>query len=290
MSGLRLRSVLSAALLTAATAGAWVTGAAPAAADDPESTVYVNLGDSFSAGTGVMPMDPTSPERCARSARNYAHQLAERNGYDLTDVSCGGAKTQDFTAEQHPGIKPQLDALGPDTDLVTLTIGGNDGDVFGTAVRLCTEAVLTAPRETAPCTSRHGEELLTEIRENTAPALDQAVADIRAAAPNATVVVVGYPWLLPPTTGCFPAMPIAAGDVPFLRDLQTELNESVEAAAVGNGALFADMSVRSEGRDACAPIGTRWVEPIVVPVGSIPVHPNEAGERAMADAVVEALA
>jgi hypothetical protein len=45
---------------------------------------------------------------------------------DYTDVSCGGARTDDMTAPQPVRLgpnPPQFDALRPDTDLVTLTIG-----------------------------------------------------------------------------------------------------------------------------------------------------------------------
>lgn len=291
MSGLRLRSLLSTALLSAAllsplALGAGVADAEPAA----EPVVHVNLGDSFSAGTGIMPIDPASPAQCNRSLRNFAHQLADRQGYRLTDVSCGGAETADFTTEQYPGVKPQFDALHDGVDLVTLTIGGNDGSVFAGAVGQCTVAALTAAGDARPCATRHGDTFLTEVRENTGPAVAEAIAGIREAAPDAEVVVVGYPWLLPPTGGCFPAMPVAAGDVPYLRELQTELNAVIEAAATDNGARFADLSETSEGHDACAPAGTRWIEPIVVPTGSIPVHPNEAGSAAMAQAVIDVLA
>ena len=40
---------------------------------------YVALGDSYSAASGVLPPDPTSP-LCARSTRNYPHLIAQRIG------------------------------------------------------------------------------------------------------------------------------------------------------------------------------------------------------------------
>ena len=76
------------------------------------SAAYVNLGDSYSAGTGVRPLVEDSPLQCQRSSSNYAHVLAQRRGLALDDVSCAGATTSDFFAAQYFGVDPQLDALG----------------------------------------------------------------------------------------------------------------------------------------------------------------------------------
>ena len=96
-----------------------------------QSTAFVNLGDSFSAGTGVRPLEEDSPIYCLRSSRNYAHVVAADEDFDLTDVSCAGADTDDFRESQHQGVPPQLDALDGDTDVVTMMIGGNDEETYG---------------------------------------------------------------------------------------------------------------------------------------------------------------
>ena len=90
---------------------------------------YVALGDSYSAASGVLPPDPTSP-LCARSTANYPHLIAAATGAQLTDVTCGAAQTKDFATSQYPGVAPQLDAVHRRTQLVTMTIGGNDNNTF----------------------------------------------------------------------------------------------------------------------------------------------------------------
>src|SRR5689334_15441733 len=91
---------------------------------------YVALGDSYSAASGVLPLDPTAAPQCLRSTRNFAHVIAAQTGAQLTDVTCGGADTSDFSTAQYPGVAPQLNAVAADTQLVTMTIGGNDSGVF----------------------------------------------------------------------------------------------------------------------------------------------------------------
>src|SRR5689334_5333475 len=69
---------------------------------------FVALGDSYSAGSGVLPADPAAPLRCVRSLRNYPKVIAGQIGAQLTDVTCGGAKTSDFFTPQFQGAPPQL--------------------------------------------------------------------------------------------------------------------------------------------------------------------------------------
>ena len=58
-------------------------------------------------------------------------------------------------------------------------------------------------------------------------------------------------------------MPVATGDVPYLRHEQATLNDAVRRAAAATGATYVDLNKVSNGHDACKPIGTRWVEPVL---------------------------
>ena len=280
----RTRAVAVAAAVAAAVA---MTGAAGAAAQDPVE--YVNLGDSFSAGSGVLPTVPGTPTSCAQSSRNFAHLIAAERGYRLTDVSCGGAKTEDFYRAQYEGMRPQLDALTPSADLVTMMIGGNNNSTFAMAMAKCIGAGVTRLGAWSPCRDQYGESLAEEVRTKTYPALLQALSDVHDRAPNAEVAIVGYPWLLPESGGCLPQMPLAAGDVPYLRDLQATLNDAVSRAAAETGTTFVDMAQASVGRDGCQSPEQRWIEPMIGALQPVPVHPNAAGERALADAVLAAV-
>ena len=243
---------------------------------------YVALGDSYSAASGVLPVDPTAPQ-CLRSTRNYPQVLAKKIGAKLTDVTCGAADTTHFFKPQYPGMKPQLDALKSDTGLVTMTIGGNDSGVFINAILDCGSAGLSTLGTGSPCKDKYGSSFEDTIRNTTYPSLVKALGAVRKKSPKARVAILSYPWITPKTGGCFPTMPIATGDVPYVRSLQSTLNDAVRRAAVVTGVTFVNFNGVSEGHDACKPIGTRWVEPVLAGTNPVIVHPNSLGEAKMAE-------
>jgi lysophospholipase L1-like esterase len=257
-----------------------LVGAPSSSAAEP--LTYVALGDSYSAASGVLPPDPSAPPQCLRSTANYPHVIAGATGAQLTDVTCGGAETNDYFEPQYDGVTPQLDAVGADADLVTMTIGGNDSGVFINSILRCGAAGLSTAGQGSPCKDRYGSEFVDTIRSTTYPALVEALQAVRTAAPDAEVAILGYPWILPERGGCFDRMPVAEGDVPYLRNVQAVLNDAVRRAATATGATYVDMNRVSEGHDACQPIGVRWVEPVLQGTNAVVVHPNALGEQQMA--------
>lgn len=256
--------------------------AAPSVAQAATPLRYVALGDSYSAASGVLPPDLTAPLLCLRSTRNYAHVIAKQTGAKLTDVTCGAAETKHFTTAQYPGIAPQLDAVPANADLVTMTIGGNDSGVFIGALLSCGLAGIAAGGQGSPCQDRYGSSFEDTIRTTTYPSLVNALAATVAKAPAADVAIMGYPWILPASGGCFTKMPVATGDVPYLRSLQTTLNDAIKRAAAETGATYVDLNSASEGHDACKPLGVRWIEPVLQGTNPVVVHPNVLGEANMA--------
>jgi hypothetical protein len=100
------------------------------------------------------------------------------------------------------------------------------------------------------------------------------------------VLLVGYPALLPDTGfGCWPTVPIAFGDVPYLRGVAKSLNTMLANAAAAGGARYVDTYRPSIGHDACRSAGVRWAEGLVPAAPAAPFHPNAAGEQGMATAV-----
>jgi hypothetical protein len=249
---------------------------------------YVALGDSYSAASGVLPLDPTSP-LCARSTANYPHVIAATADVRLTDVTCGAAETKDFRESQYPGVAPQLDALGRRTQLVTMTIGGNDNNTFIGAIVKCGAAGLSTLGQGSPCRDTYGNQFRHDIRHTTYPALVKALKAVHRRAPHARVAILGYPWILPPTNGCFDKMPVAKGDVPYLRRVQATLNNAVRRAADATASRYISFSRVSEGHDACQPQGVRWIEPVLQGTNPVVVHPNALGERRMAKRTIGVL-
>jgi hypothetical protein len=279
----RTLAVLAAAALSAA----GVAGGAPSqAAKGPLR--YVALGDSYSAASGVLPPDPTSPQ-CARSTANYPHLIASRTGATLTDVTCSAAETKDFRQSQYPGVAPQLDALRKNTQLVTMTIGGNDNNTFIDAIAECGAEGLSTLGQGSPCKDMYGDSFRHDIRHKTYPALVKALKAVHRKAPRATVAILGYPWILPRTQGCFDKMPVAKGDVPYLRRVEATLNDAVRRAAAATGTTYVDLSKVSEGHDACQPEGVRWIEPVLQGTNPVVVHPNALGEKHLAKRTMKVL-
>jgi lysophospholipase L1-like esterase len=274
----RVRVAVVAVVATAVFAGA--ADAAPR---------YVALGDSFAAGP-LIPL-PVSPLGCLKSSNNYGRIAQRRLAFaEYRDATCSGAETDDMTQPQDvsPGPNPpQLDALSADTALVTVTIGGNDIGFSG----LAQDCVSVLPFG-SPCRDDHVRGGVDEISRRiaeTAPKVDAVLDGIRARAPQTRVLVVNYSAIVPHTgRGCYPKMPIARGDVPWLREKHEELNAMLAQQAAANGAGVVDVYAASVGRDACASSSARWVEPYIPATAAAPLHPNLRGMRAMADLLVAA--
>jgi lysophospholipase L1-like esterase len=261
------------------------------ASSTPRYSRYVALGDSYTAG----PFIPTSDlaSGCLRSDHNYPTLVARALGItDVRDVSCSGATTGDLVHVQNTfgdaRIPPQLDAVHADTDLVTIGIGGNDLGLFGTLVGTCTQLRASDPTG-SPCTrrlARTGPDLDTATRTISAH-VTTALRRIRARAPRATVVLVGYLRLVPDSGTCR-ALPLADGDYAQGRRISRILSRSLAQAATRAGARFVDMYAASEGHDICSE--DPWVNGSTTDrQKALSYHPFAAGMRADADRVLAAL-
>ncbi|WP_051042632.1 SGNH/GDSL hydrolase family protein [Nocardia cerradoensis] len=264
---------------------------APATADaaTPHWGTYVALGDSYAAGPGLPEME-FAP--CERSRHNYAHNLAEALHVDrLIDATCGGAVTDDFSRSQKPGAPPQFEAITPDTELVTVTIGGNDAG-FSEVLGTC-GALSLAPIVADPCHAYYtqtGTDALTDrLETDVAPKVRAVFDGIRARAPHATIVATGYPRLTPTAGSCFPALPFAPGDYAWINQVQDRLNAAIAEQARAAGIEYADLLDASAGHDACRDAQVRWVEP-TLNSSSAPAHPNHAGMSAIAQVVANRIA
>ena len=249
---------------------------------------YVALGDSYSAGSGVQPADPTGVS-CTRSLVNYPHDIAAATGAQLKDVTCGAAQTKDFFTSQMTGVPPQLNALSGGTQLVTMTIGGNDSNVFINSIVECGAAGLSTAGQGDPCRDKYGSSFSDTIRRSTYPSLVKALRAVHNRAPNARVAILSYPWIMPTSGGCFDKMSVATGDVPYVHGIQATLNDAVRRAAAATGSIYVDMNGVSTGHDACKPIGVRWIEPVLQGTNPVIVHPNALGESKMAAQAMKVL-
>lgn len=252
----------------------------------------VGLGDSYAAGPLITPQDPSSPG-CLRSLVDYPHKVALQKGYVLHDVSCSGATTVDMfnpqTGYDGKAVPPQLDAVSAATDVVTLTIGGNDIGFTG-IIENCIAYTPTGPTRSGAKTceafyTAGGTDQLAARIAATRPKVDQVLQAIKQRSPSAHISLAGYPAILPERGACYPQLPLTLTDVGYLRGVEKQLDQMLAASAAANGATYADTYTPTIGHDACKLPVLRYIEPLVPVADAAPVHPNRAGEAAMAKAV-----
>jgi lysophospholipase L1-like esterase len=283
---LRIVAVLAAVGL-AAVLGIVISGSASAETAFPS---YVALGDSYSSESLV----PNQVDLiCTRSDHNYPSLVAATiHPGKVTDVTCGAATTGDMTGNQFGLVAPQFNALKPDTSLVTVGIGGNDGGLFIGAVLTCGAMDLLQPFGSA-CKNFYNsggtDRLAAQVR-SIGPNIAGVLQGIKQRSPNAKVLLVGYPDQLPEDgSNCWPLVPISAGDTPYLRDIEKLLNSVMAQQAAANGATFVDTYTSSIGHDMCKPPGVKWMEGLLPTSPAFPVHPNELGAQNQARDVLAAL-
>jgi lysophospholipase L1-like esterase len=272
--------------MAAATVGAAVAlvGAlmAPAAsAAEPHYNNYVALGDSYASGAGTQPVTDAN---CKRSKMSYPYGVETWVGATtFKDVTCSGATTANMTQAQGSINAPQFNALSADTDLVTLTLGGNDIG-FTNIITTCVVDGLSNPTG-SPCKAdfnKSGTDEITTRINSAASKLATTLKGIHTRSPKARVMVVGYPSLVPDSgKSCRPYVPFADGDVPYLRDVEKKLNSAIEAQAKSAGAEYVDTYTFTIGHDMCQSDNPdRWIEPLNTTEGA-PAHPNWTGQWAM---------
>ncbi|RPA65573.1 SGNH/GDSL hydrolase family protein [Gordonia oryzae] len=270
-------------LVSALAALLLVSGAGVAVADS--GPVYVALGDSRAAGptwTSVL-----SGDNCGRTPDAYPAKVAAELGVSYRSVACVGATTDDVLHGQRAlairPVPPQVDALSPDTALVTLSIGGND---------------IKWTNLIAPCFPLVGGD--GKCRENSAmqkaiatqlgalPAeVDRVLTEVRRRSPHARIVVVGHGGYYG-THGCAPDANMSAADAPTVADFFARFNNVLRESADRAGAEYVDIAGPARGHDVCAG-AQKWF------LGDFPRgntqtrHPTPLGSENMARLIVEKL-
>lgn len=279
----------------------------------PMACRYVALGDSFAAGEELFPFDDdhtSPPARCHRSARAYPRLLTWPEGHQpvIEHWACSRAGLHDLTGS--PDGPAQFDRVAPaaspstNTSLVTLTVGGNEigfRDIVTACVHTGAWFGLGAnPRYEPACRASLHASISGKLR-NLETRLPAVLVDLRHRAPRATVLVVGYPALVPstPTNGCegeithtdgvavgFGAVwAVSPDNTRWLAEVLTELNRILASATREAGIAFVGVSGAFAGHGTCA--RDPWIRGVVVD-GTEPsefsFHPTSAGQVAIARA------
>jgi len=275
---------------TAMLLAAWPIGAQ--AGGIARGAHYVAMGSSFASGPGVTKSADDPPNRCTRSQDNYPRQLARALKLNLTDVSCSGAMVPNITGKWAE-LPAQIDAVTPETRLVTITIGGNDVGYSGRLISQSCEAVReqadAAPEALAFCKGFPPPTMFPQPTDANFERLENnyiaAIAAIRAKAPQARIVLVQYLAALPPSGGCA-ALPISADHAALSRMVAARVADVTARVAKASGAALVEAMTLSADHTVCS--AKPWVFGFPVAKGPkvvIPYHPNLDGMTALAKAI-----
>jgi len=263
---------------------------------------YVAMGDSYSSGEGNPPFNTWTDQfldnSCHRSDNAYGKILTSSQYNDLnlrlTDfVACSGA-TIDDVMNGSVGDEPQIDALSASTDVVTITIGGNDAGFAYYAA----ECILF---DCGPGSSLYDEIMDTIHSTDYAEQLEDLYSSIlsRVTNPDAKIYVVGYPYVTPEDpfedVSCLGFSGIVLGesetDSEGARDVVAAMNQaSVDAMAtlpLNDKFLFIDPNLTGspfEEHDVCSSV-PYFVYPFAEIAYHNWYHPNIAGQNAYAEVV-----
>ena len=238
---------------------------------------YAALGDSYSSGEGNPPFDPGTDEPlngCHRSPAGWPRIIARQDPRIrmVGHIACSGA-TSRALRHWYNSEPPQLRQLASRrVDLVTITIGGNDIG-FAEVLTDCYVSDCVVDGGTARARRR--------IEHRLPGILARDYRGLKAAAPGATLVVVGYPRLFPSSrtqqAGC---RWLSDRERVTLNRLAGVLDRTIQRSARRAGLHYVSVLRALDRHELCTK--DSWVYPIGPVGGQLRGHPLRPGQRALA--------
>ena len=240
-------------------AGITLSGATAAQASrQADATGYVALGDSYSSGVGAGSYIGSSGD-CKRSTKAFPYLWAAANSPSSFDfTACSGARTSDV-------MTGQLAPLDSTTGLVSISVGGNDAG-FADVMTTCTTSSDSA------CVSRINT--AKAYVDSTLPGqLDTVYAAIRAKAPAAHVVVLGYPRFYKLGQAC---LGLSETKQSAINNAADYLNTAIAKRAADHGFTYGDVRPTFTGHELCS--GSSWLHSVDwLNIGES-YHPTASGQ------------
>ncbi|MFE2076689.1 SGNH/GDSL hydrolase family protein [Streptomyces misionensis] len=250
----------AAAVLLAGTCALTGPATVPAAQGAPNRTAvaYVALGDSYSAGVGAGSYLGSGAE-CLRSSKAYPALWASTHASSFAFVACNGARTGDVLAKQ-------LGPLDARTDLVSVTAGGSDAS-WAKVMGIC------ALPGTTTCMSAVAN-ARDYVDKNLPANLDRLYSAIRAKAPSAHVVVLGYPHFYQLQGTC--ARGLDDSERAALNAAIDHLDSLIAQRATRHGFTFADARTAFSGHEICS--AGPWMHSVELLDLTESYHPTASGQ------------
>lgn len=240
---------------------------------------YVAMGSSFAAGPQLGRTKENTPPRCTRDLGNYPTLLAERLKLDLVDATCSRATTAHVLGPWNE-LPAQIDALTPDTRLVTITIGGNDVNYVRNLYAMACPPLPAG--QTCPSVMLPVEADWAKLKSG----LRKIAQEVRARAPKAKLVFVDYVTLVPGNKVCA-SVPLQESDAETMHGIAARLAAMTASVARESGATLIEAGALSRNHTACDT--DPWSAGMSGMANEAPWHPNAAGMRGIADALAAEL-
>lgn len=244
--------------IAAIAAGLTMTTLFAASSANAAGVNYVALGDSYSSGVGAGSYLSDSGS-CKRSTNAYPYLWKNAHApSSFKFVACSGARTGDI-------LNSQISALDASTTLVSISVGGNDAG-FADTMQTC---VLDGDQECIDAVN-----VAKNYATTTLPGqLDKVYSAIKAKAPNAHVVVLGYPHIYKVGGSCI----FGIGDTKraAINGAADTLDSVLAKRAANAGFAFGDVRSIFNEHEICGSL-TTWLNSTTLPVDES-YHPKASG-------------
>jgi lysophospholipase L1-like esterase len=276
----KLAVILGAALVVSACMPPSPTPAPPSTTTIPAGKdVYVAMGDSYSSGWGIGGYDNS---KCGRSVQAYPEMLVDENpNLHLIFVACGGADTRHIIGTSLGGEIPQAQHVTAETDLVTMTIGGNDAAL----IWMLDQCVKAGNCITSDFFGNNFiGQMNTKIKATTGKVVN-AINVVLARNPNVRIVIAGYPYILPAegqSRGSCSKW-LREDEQAMFADATRRTNAAIQAAVQQvnkANVVYADpMTVFPLGKDGCSTDPDKYMFNYEIPLSNGGWHPNTLGQQ-----------
>jgi lysophospholipase L1-like esterase len=265
---------------------------------DQLSLNYVAMGDSFSSGEGVPPFETGTAvpgtNECHRSTVAYPRVLEARTNLNLdlgTDgfTACSGGTTSSIH-NGYNGEDAQVNSVNGATDLITMTIGGNNMP-FEDFAKACANPLTS-------CDGTAYADAIAGISNNVIPRIETMLTlledDLDTLNSNADVLVVGYPQMVPEDFTSGACWWEGSGEHTAIREVVETLNTAIENEVEAIGGRFHFVSATEEEspfaggelcRDSPAPGSELFNNLNLSQPDVYNFHPNASGQQAYADLI-----
>ncbi|MGI5217113.1 SGNH/GDSL hydrolase family protein [Nocardia sp. CA-290969] len=276
--------------------------AAPVGNSRPEGKSVVVLGDSFTAN---YPKFFSATKECLHAPTSWPTRLSERMGLagtsDFGDVSCSGstiATGDGWWLVHEVAAAVEQQAFGPETEVIAIQSGMNDvwsptGKM--TMISSLRRCVFNLVDGCGPEAVDQGR--FIDYRNLTGELYADSIRDVvtymRYYAPNARILLVGYPELFPAGQEHVCVNVLGAGQIVQPRGRAvTEYLDRLDAAqrdaAELLGLEFVGLREATAGHGLCS--GDPWLNGVFDPaadIAGIPFHPSAHGDAVAAEVVHE---